>query len=85
MTAIEAKGFGRTGGKPEVHHGSAYVMDFVPKVKLEIVVADNLVHDVIQVIQTSARTERIGDGKIFVHPIESAIRIRTGERGEEAI
>ncbi len=85
MTVTEVKGFGRTGGKKEVYRGSAYVVDFVPKVKIEIVVEDGLVHDVLDAIEKSAKTGRIGDGKIFVSPIEEAVRIRTGERGKEAI
>jgi nitrogen regulatory protein P-II 1 len=85
MTVTEVKGFGRTGGKKEVYRGSAYVVDFVPKVKVEIVVPDNLVNNVIDAIERSAKTGRIGDGKIFVVPVEEAVRIRTGERGEDAI
>ena len=85
MTVSEVKGFGRTGGKKEVYRGSAYVVDFVPKVKLEVIVADNQVGAVIESIEKSAKTGRIGDGKIFVIPIEEAVRIRTGERGEEAV
>jgi len=85
MTVTEVKGFGRTGGKKEVYRGSAYVVDFVPKVKLEIVVADDLVHSVIDAIEKTAKTGRIGDGKIFVTALEEAVRIRTGERGDEAI
>jgi nitrogen regulatory protein P-II 1 len=85
MTVSEVKGFGRTGGKKEVYRGSAYVVDFVPKVKIEVVVADSQVIQVIDAIEKAARTGRIGDGKIFVLPIEEAIRIRTGERGEEAV
>ncbi len=85
MTVTEVKGFGRTGGKKEVYRGSAYVVDFVPKVKLEIVVPDDLTHQVIDAIEKSAKTGRIGDGKIFVSTIEEAVRIRTGERGEDAI
>ena len=85
MTVTEVKGFGRTGGKKEVYRGSAYVVDFVPKVKIEIVVADTQVTQVIDAIQKSAATGRIGDGKIFVLPVEEAIRIRTGEKGEAAI
>jgi nitrogen regulatory protein P-II 1 len=85
MTVTEVKGFGRTGGKKEVYRGSAYVVDFVPKVKLEIVVADDVVADVIEAIEKAAKTGRIGDGKIFVLPVEEAVRIRTGERGKEAI
>jgi nitrogen regulatory protein P-II 1 len=85
MTVTEVKGFGRTGGKKEVYRGSAYVVDFVPKVKLEIVVTDDVVADVIEAIEKAAKTGRIGDGKIFVMPLEEAVRIRTGERGKDAI
>jgi nitrogen regulatory protein P-II 1 len=85
MTVTEVKGFGRTGGKKEVYRGSAYVVDFVPKVKIEIVVQDDQVHAVIDAIERSAKTGRIGDGKIFVIPIEEVVRIRTGERGPDAI
>ena len=85
MTVTEVKGFGRTGGKKEVYRGSAYVVDFVPKVMLEIVVSDSQVGQVIESIQKSAMTGRIGDGKIFVVPVEEAVRIRTGERGENAV
>ena len=85
MTVTEVKGFGRTGGKREVYRGSAYVVDFVPKVKIEVVVPDGLVHQILDVIEKSAKTGRIGDGKIFVIPVEEAVRIRTGERGDEAI
>lgn len=85
MTISEVRGFGRTGGKKEVYRGSAYVVDFVPKVKIEVVVDDGLVADVIDAIEKAAKTGRIGDGKIFVSPIEEAVRIRTGDRGLEAI
>src|SRR5260221_2006093 len=85
MTVTEVKGFGRTGGKKEVYRGSAYVVDFVPKVKIEVVVQDEIVHDVLDAIEKSAKTGRIGDGKNFIVPVEEAVRIRTGERGEEAI
>jgi nitrogen regulatory protein P-II 1 len=85
MTVLEVKGFGRTGGKAEVYRGSAYKVDFVPKVKIEVVVPDELVHQVIDAILKSAKTDRIGDGKIFVRPIEGAVRIRTGERDDSAI
>jgi nitrogen regulatory protein P-II 1 len=85
MTVTEVKGFGRTGGKKEVYRGSAYVVDFVPKVKIEVVVPDGLVHQVLEAIEKSAKTGRIGDGKIFVMPVEEVVRIRTGERGDEAI
>jgi nitrogen regulatory protein P-II 1 len=85
MTITEVKGFGRTGGKKEVYRGSAYVVDFVPKVKLEIIVTEENVHQVIDAIKESAKTGRIGDGKIFVTPVDEVIRIRTGETGEDAI
>jgi nitrogen regulatory protein P-II 1 len=85
MTVTEVKGFGRTGGKKEVYRGSAYVVDFVPKVKLEIVLSDSLVESAIDAIEKSAKTGRIGDGKIFVLPVDDALRIRTGERGDDAI
>jgi nitrogen regulatory protein P-II 1 len=85
MTVTEVKGFGRTGGKKEVYRGSAYVVDFGPKVKIEIVVADSQAQQVIDAIEKSAKTGRIGDGKIFVSNVEEAVRIRTGERAEEAI
>lgn len=85
MTVSEVKGFGRTGGKKEVYRGSAYVVDFVPKVKVEVVVPDALVAGVLEAIEKTAKTGRIGDGKVFVTNVEEALRIRTGERGEDAI
>ena len=85
MTVTEVKGFGRTGGKKEVYRGSAYVVDFVPKVKLEIIVGDDNVHQVISTIGEAAKTGRIGDGKIFVTPVDEVVRIRTGETGADAI
>ncbi len=85
MTVTEIKGFGRTGGKKEVYRGSAYVVDFVPKVKLDIIVEEENVHQVVDTISEAARTGRIGDGKIFVTPVDEVIRIRTGETGKEAI
>jgi len=85
MTVSEVKGFGRTGGKKEVYRGSAYVVDFVPKVKLEVVVADSQVSQVIEAVEKAAKTGRIGDGKVFVTTVEEAVRIRTGERGEDAV
>jgi nitrogen regulatory protein P-II 1 len=85
MTVSEVKGFGRTGGRTEVYRGSAYVVDFVPKVKIEVVLKDALVSDVVEAITSAARTGKIGDGKIFVTSIDEAVRIRTGERGEEAV
>jgi nitrogen regulatory protein P-II 1 len=85
MTVTEVKGFGRTGGKKEVYRGSAYVVDFVPKVKLEIIVPEDSVRQVINAIVEAAKTGRIGDGKIFVSSVDEIIRIRTGETGEDAI
>ena len=85
MTVSEVKGFGRTGGKTEVFRGSSYAVDFVPKIKLEMVVPDGIVADVVSKLAAAAKTEKIGDGKIFVSSVEEAVRIRTGERGEDAI
>lgn len=85
MTVSEVRGFGRTGGKREVHRGSAYVIDFVPKIKIEVVVPARLVEEVVQAIREVAASDRIGDGKIFVLPVLDAIRVRTGERGESAL
>jgi nitrogen regulatory protein P-II 1 len=85
MTVSEVKGFGRTGGKTEVYRGSAYVVDFVPKVRIEVVVKDAMVSETVQAIAAQAKTGKIGDGKIFVTPVEEAVRIRTGEKGEDAI
>ena len=85
MTITEVKGFGRTGGKKEVYRGSAYVVDFVPKEKVEVVVPDGMVAAVVDAIEKAAKTGRIGDGKIFVLPVGEAVRIRTGERDEDAI
>ncbi len=85
MTVSEVRGFGRTGGKREVHRGSAYVIDFVPKIKIEVVVVARLVEEVVQAIREVAASDRIGDGKIFVLPVLDAIRVRTGERGESAL
>ena len=85
MTVTEVKGFGRTGGKKEVYRGSAYVVDFVPKVKIDVVVPDALVQSAIDAIEKTARTGKIGDGKIFVSTIDEAIRIRTEERGDAAV
>lgn len=85
MTVSEVKGFGRTGGKTEVYRGSAYVVDFVPKMRLDIVVSDAMVNDVVEAIATVARTGKIGDGKIFVTPVDEVIRIRTNERGDDAL
>ncbi len=85
LTVTEVKGFGRTGGKREVYRGSAYVVDFVPKVRIEVVLPDELVEDAIDAVQKAAKTGRIGDGKIFVYDVLEAVRVRTGERGLEAI
>ena len=85
ITVIEAKGFGRQKGHTELYRGAEYVVDFLPKVKIEIVLDDDLVERAVEAIQRAARTGRIGDGKIFVTPVEEAIRIRTGERGVEAV
>ena len=85
ITVTEAKGFGRQKGHTELYRGAEYVVDFLPKVKIEIVLADNLVARAVEAIQQAAKTGRIGDGKIFVSNIEEVIRIRTGETGEDAI
>ena len=85
MTVYEVKGFGRTGGKTEVYRGSSYVVDFVPKARVEVVVRDSMVGEVVEAIIGVAKTGKIGDGKIFVTPVDEAIRIRTGERGEDAV
>jgi nitrogen regulatory protein P-II 1 len=85
MSVAEIKGFGRTGGKTEVFRGSAYQVDFIPKLKLEIVVVEQNVHPVLDALERSAKTGKIGDGKVFVLPVDEALRIRTGERGESAI
>ncbi len=85
MTVTEVRGFGRTGGKTETYRGAEYLIDFVPKIKIEIVVPDARVHGVLDCIERAARTSRIGDGKIFVSPVDEVIRIRTGERGETAL
>jgi len=85
ITVTEAKGFGRQKGHTELYRGAEYVVDFLPKVKIEIVLGDDLVEQAIEAIQTAAKTGRIGDGKIFLSNIEEAIRIRTGETGDDAI
>jgi nitrogen regulatory protein P-II 1 len=85
ITVTEAKGFGRHKGHTELYRGAEYVVDFLPKVKLEVVVGDALADRVVEAIAAAAQTGRIGDGKIFVIPIESALRIRTGERDDAAI
>ncbi|SBV97501.1 regulatory protein P-II for glutamine synthetase [uncultured Alphaproteobacteria bacterium] len=85
MTVIEAKGFGRQKGHTELYRGAEYVVDFLPKVKVELVVEDGQVERAVEAIQSAAQTGRIGDGKIFISSVEEAIRIRTGETGAEAI
>ena len=85
ITVIEAKGFGRQRGHTELYRGAEYVVDFLPKVKIEIILDDGIVEQAVEAIQAAARTGRIGDGKIFISPVEDAIRIRTGERGIEAV
>ncbi|GGK42461.1 P-II family nitrogen regulator [Salinarimonas ramus] len=85
ITVIEAKGFGRQKGHTELYRGAEYVVDFLPKVKLEIVLADELVEKAVEAIRKAAQTGRIGDGKIFVSTVDEAIRIRTGETGADAI
>ncbi len=85
MTVTEVKGFGRQKGHTELYRGAEYVIDFIPKIKIEIVTADTLVQKVVDTIEKVAKTGKIGDGKIFVYGVEDVIRIRTGERGESAV
>jgi nitrogen regulatory protein P-II 2 len=85
VTVTEVKGFGRQKGHTELYRGAEYVVDFLPKIKIEAAVDDAIVEQVIEAIEKSARTGKIGDGKVFVMPIEQAIRIRTGETGKEAL
>jgi nitrogen regulatory protein P-II 1 len=85
LTVTEVKGFGRQKGHTELYRGAEYVIDFLPKVKIEVVVEDSLAENVIEAIAAAARTGRIGDGKIFVMDVEQAIRIRTGDKGADAI
>jgi nitrogen regulatory protein P-II 1 len=85
LTVTEVKGFGRQKGHTELYRGAEYVVDFLPKVKLEVVIAESLVERAMEAIITAARTGKIGDGKIFVSPVEQVVRIRTGESGEAAI
>lgn len=85
ITVTEAKGFGRQKGHTELYRGAEYIVDFLPKVKVEVVISDDLAEQAVEAILTAARTGRIGDGKIFVSTIDEAIRIRTGETGQEAI
>jgi nitrogen regulatory protein P-II 1 len=85
ITISEVKGFGRQKGHTELYRGAEYVVDFIPKIKLEIIVSDAVLPNVVDVIEKSAKTGRIGDGKIFVTPVEAVVRIRTGETGEDAL
>ena len=85
MTVTEVKGFGRQKGHTELYRGAEYVVDFLPKVKLELVVEDSLVDRAVEAIQQAAKTDGIGDGKVFISTIDDAIRIRTGERGADAL
>ncbi|MEW5745938.1 MAG: P-II family nitrogen regulator [Nitrospirota bacterium] len=85
MTVTEVKGFGRQKGHTELYRGAEYVVDFIPKIKIEVVTSDELTPKVVSSIEKSAKTGKIGDGKIFVYTIEDVVRIRTGERGESAV
>lgn len=85
MTVTEVRGFGRQKGHTEIYRGAEYVVDFLPKIKIELVVSDNQVAEVVDAIRKAAHTGKIGDGKIFVFPIEEVVRIRTGEMGEQAL
>jgi len=85
MTISEVKGYGRQKGHTEIYRGAEYVVDFIPKVKIEVVVTDEVLDTVINKIEEAAKTGKLGDGKIFVFNVEQAIRVRTGERGEDAI
>jgi len=85
ITVSEVKGFGRQKGHTELYRGAEYVVDFIPKIKMEIIVSDDLASKVVEAIEQAAKTGRIGDGKIFVTTVEEVVRIRTGERGEDAL
>ena len=85
ITVLEAKGFGRQKGHTELYRGAEYVVDFLPKVKIEVVIDDSMTDRVVEAIQNAAKTGRIGDGKIFISTIDGAIRIRTGEQGSDAV
>ena len=85
MTVSEVKGFGRQKGHTEIYRGSEYTVDFLPKIKMEIIVSDSKVESAVETIVKSAKTGKIGDGKVFVFPVEQAIRIRTSEKGEAAV
>jgi len=85
MTVTEVKGFGRQRGHTEIYRGAEYQVDLVPKIKVEVVIDESTVDATIAAVQEAARTEKVGDGKIFIHPVEDVIRIRTGERGPDAL
>ena len=85
LTIVEAKGYGRQKGHTELYRGAEYVVDFLPKVKIEVVIEDSMLDTVVEAVQNAAKTGRIGDGKIFISSIDEAIRIRTGEKGGEAV
>ncbi len=85
MTVTDVKGFGRQGGHKEVYRGAEYQVDFLPKIKIEVVVDEDLVGEIIEVVSENARTGQVGDGKIFISPVEEVIRIRTGESGTDAL
>ena len=85
MTATEVKGYGRQKGHTEIYRGAEYTVNFLPKVRIEVFVADSLIDQTVEVIQEAAKTGKIGDGKIFVYDVSSAVRIRTGETGDEAL
>ena len=85
MTISEVKGFGRQKSHGELYRGAEYVVDFVPKVKIEMIIPDDLLQDVVRTIEQQAKTGKIGDGKIFIYEVEDSVRIRTGQRGEEAV
>lgn len=85
MTVTEVKGFGRQKGHPEVYRGAEYMVDFLPKVKVEVVTSDEMTQKVVEAIMEAAKTGKIGDGKIFITPVEDGVRIRTGERGLDAL
>lgn len=85
ITISDVKGYGRQKGHTELYRGAEYTVDFIPKIKIEIIIKDEILEDVIKIITNYSKTNRIGDGKIFVYNVEEVIRIRTGERGEEAV
>ena len=85
LSVIEVKGFGRQKGHTELYRGAEYIVDFLPKVKIEVVIEDSMLDTVVEAVQNAAKTGRIGDGKIFISSIDEAIRIRTGEKGGEAV